>query len=242
MPKIQPTTQEGANSAELDTRMQQYYEEEVLAKRHNCTDVLCLIIFGVFFVCQVALSLIIYFSAGDPRSFLLPHDSNGNICANSQPYLFYFNLIECINVNTLLSGCSTPAICVAYCPPQNYYYLIDAHRSALFKNYCDQIKLTAYFKANVPTSLVDTNTYLDLVNKKICPVYALQSSSVYERCLPSFLNDAINATQAVLATNPNNNQTLQINDLTQDLNYGLVSKAIQYVVNLMNIKTFSKFS
>lgn len=234
MSKISPSKQ---NEEYIEGRMMQYYKDEIVSKRHNCTDVLCLIIFVIFFLGQIALSVIIYFNGGDPRNFLLPHDSNGNVCIDTKPYLFYFNIIECISVNTLVSGCSTPSICVSQCPSSNLYYIINSNRQFMYDNYCKPSELSAFFNGNKPPS-IDQQTYLSLAKKNICPIYTLQSSSIYGRCLPSFLGDVYNETQAVLATDSTTNSTFHINDLSQDLNFGLVSKAIKSIVNLMNIKTF----
>ena len=47
------------NSAPPPT-LKDVYERELVTKRHNCTDVICLIIFIVCCVAQLALSILIY--------------------------------------------------------------------------------------------------------------------------------------------------------------------------------------
>ena len=40
--------------------LQDIYERELVSKRHNCTDVICLLIFIVFGLAQAALSVFIF--------------------------------------------------------------------------------------------------------------------------------------------------------------------------------------
>lgn len=242
MTKVSPSEVDLKSSPEQTQSkiMQDYYENEIVKKRHNCTDILCLIIFLIFFLCQIALSGVIYLSGGDPKSLLLPRDSSGQLCTDSKPNLFYFNLVECVSVNALITGCTSPTICVQECPTDNYYYLLSVQRNVLLEKFCKSSQLSSHFAGSVPSS-VDEATYLTLINKKICPVYTISSKPLYGRCLPAILTGAYESTQSVMATDSQTNQTLQINDLTQPLNYELVSKATKYLLNLMNIKSISKY-
>jgi hypothetical protein len=133
--------------------LEDIYERELVKKRHNCTDVICLLLFVVFCTVQVALSLLIYIKGGDPSSIILPHDSSGNVCQGSTPYLFYFNLYACASVSAAVTSCPSPTICVTSCPSQNLFYLIDSQRQILFNSYCIQTRLQSYYSNNVPSSV-----------------------------------------------------------------------------------------
>lgn len=238
MTKVCPS--DSVNSEKTQEQiMENYYENEIVKKRHNCTDILCLILFAIFFLAQVVLSILIYFSGGDPQNLLLPRDSSGTLCSGSKPYLFYFNLVECINVNTLITGCTTPTVCVSECPTDNYYYLISSHRQVLYSKYCRTSQLSSYYSGNVPSS-VDESSYLTLAKNKICPVYSISSKSFYGRCIPAIVSGVVDSTASVMATDSSTNTNFTINDLTQPLNYDLVTKATKYLLNLMNVKSIGK--
>ena len=89
-------------------------------------------------------------------TILLPHDSEGNACRDSTPYLFYFNLYACANIASAITACPSPTKCVATCPSENLFYLIDSQRTTLL-TYCDQAKLKARYGGTAPTSV----SYLD---------------------------------------------------------------------------------
>lgn len=217
------------------------YEKELVAKRHNCTDIICLIIFIIFGLVQAIMSLVIFIKGGDPSSILLPHDSSGNKCTGSTPNLFYFNLASCISISALSGTCPSPTICVQTCPNTNLFYLIDSHRTILFNNYCQKSQLNSYFNGNVPSS-VDSTTYFALANKQICPTYALESTAFYSRCLPSIISSVVNGvTNALVANDTSTNQTFSITDLTGNpISDQTISTAAKYVINLLNLKTIGK--
>ena len=214
------------------------YDKELVAKRHNCTDILCLVLFLVFGLVQAVMSLVIFIKGGDPSNIILPHDSSGNKCTGSTPNLFYFNLAACVSVSALVGSCPSPTICVTSCPNTNLFYLIDNHRSILLNNYCSQSQLKSYFSNNVPTT-VDAATYFTLANKQICPAYALTSTAFYSRCLPSIISNVVNGvTNAIVANDTASNQSFSITDISGDpLSDQTISSAAKYVINLLNIKS-----
>ena len=211
-----------------------YYEDEIKKKRHTCTDVICLVIFIIFLIAQIALSILIYSFGSDPKNILLPRDSNGNLCTGSTPYLFYFNLAECLNINTILNQCTTTTVCVSQCPKENLFYLIPSHRINIVQNYCNKAYLSLYFNGTVPSQM-DQSTFLNLVNQKICPVYTLQSDPLFMRCFPSFLKQAENTVQNLVAIDPSNNQTFQIDDLKQPITPSLITNSAKSLNNLINL-------
>jgi hypothetical protein len=205
--------------------------------KHKCTDIICLILFFILLIVQLILSVVVYVNGGDPRNLILPHDSSGNLCTGDKPNLFYFNLAECITPQVLISGCSTTSVCVSQCSNEILYYLIPSQRSILFDNYCSKSGLQKYYNSNVPSSSsVSESSYFDLAKNKICPLYALNSKSLYGRCLPSLLTDLVNSAQNVIATDSQTNQTIQISDFSQALNYDIIAKGTKYIGQLLNIK------
>ncbi|CAF0895937.1 unnamed protein product [Brachionus calyciflorus] len=232
-------TQQQQEKRSESTIMQDYYENEIKKKRKNCTDILCLILFAVFIVVQVILSILIYFSGGDPKNILLPRDSSGNLCTDPKPNLFFFNLIECIGIQTLVSGCSTPTICVQECANDYYYYKIQSHRDILLNKYCRNDLLSKKYSGSVPSS-VDELTYYNLAVEKICPVYTIPSKPYYGRCIPAIAAAVLDSASNVMVNDTNTNQVFQINDLGKDLNYNLIKQGTEALFKLMNIKNFTQ--
>ena len=225
---------------EISDNIQAHYKNDIKKKRYNCTDILCLLLFLIFLGIQVALSAIIYINGGDPRNLIYPHDSNGNLCTGSSPNLFYFNLVECIGVSALVTGCSSPTKCIASCPTDNYYYEIDSHRDILYSNYCIQSSLLAYYNNQVPTSTPNAATYFNLAKAQICPLYTITSQSFYGRCLPNILVSAINAAQAFVVNDNSTNTNYTVSDLNQQLNYNLLAEGAKYISSWLNIKGIGK--
>jgi hypothetical protein len=218
--------------------LEDVYERELVKKRHNCTDVLCLLIFLIFGLIQIGLSILMFFRSGDPRNLFLPRDSSGGLCTGSTPNLFYFNLASCVSITALSGTCPSPTLCVQNCPSQNLFYLIDSHRSILLNNFCQKSKLNDYFNGNVPSS-IDSNTYSLLAAKQICPTYTVASGNFYSRCLPSILTSVLNGVASSLtATDASSNQNFTITDLQNSpITDQTIVKASQYVLNLLNLNT-----
>lgn len=129
------------------------YEKEIVKKRHNCSDIICLILFIIFCLAQLVLSILIYIQPGDPRNLLYPHDSNGNLCSGSTSNLFYFNIIECASASSLVTGCTTPTRCVSSCPTSTYFYQIQSHRNYMLTNLCIYSSVYSFYSGNIPASV-----------------------------------------------------------------------------------------
>ena len=223
----------------ISAKKKDFYQEEIKKKRHKCTDVICLLLFLVFILAQIALSILIYVFGSNPKNILYPHDSLGNLCSDSTPYLLYFNLADCLNINTVLGVCTTTTVCVSQCPNENLFYLFSSHRNILLKNYCINDYLSAYFNGSIPTSVSEA-TFNDLINRNICPSYVLTSQQIFRRCFPSFLQQAETAAQALLATDQITNITKAITDQNQPITTSLIRNAATSVVNLINLKGIGK--
>ena len=92
-----------------------------------------------------------------------------------------------------------------------------------------------FFNGNVP-STVDWNTYNDLIDRNICPIYVLTSQQIFLRCFPSFLQEAATATQTLLATDLTTNLTSQITDNNQPITNSLIRNAAKSLINLINLQ------
>ncbi len=221
--------------------VQDIYENELHKNRHNCTDVFCLLIFFLFGLIQVIMSVVLFVKVGNPLNILMPHDSNGNICSGSKSNLFYFNLVSCLNVNALIGVCPSPTVCISSCPSENLFYLIDSHRSILFNNYCNRNQLISYYQPNNVPSQVDSATYSILASNQICPLYALNSQAFYNRCLPSVIVSVVNGVTKGLTANDGNSTTYNITDtLNNPITDQTISQAASYVLNLLNIGNIGK--
>ena len=232
--KIDPDSEKWADKPK--PTLKDIYERELVKKRHSCTDIICLILFLIFGLVQAALSILIFANGGDPRNILLPHDSNGNICQGSKPNLFYFNLAACLSVSALVTSCNTPSICVASCPTNNLFYMIDSQRSTLYTSYCTTDNSNA---ASIPSAL----SYTNLVQNQSCPGYALSSKALYYRCLPSFIfslaNGFIGNSSSLTANDTTTGTSYNISDLTSGtaITDKTIYQASQYITSLLNIQS-----
>jgi hypothetical protein len=67
---------------------------QILKRKHNCTDVICLFIFLIIIFIQIALAVYAFVMAPNPIDLLKPIDSEGKRCLNGEK-LLYFDLISC---------------------------------------------------------------------------------------------------------------------------------------------------
>ena len=219
--------------------MEDIYRKEIVAKRHNCTDVICLLIFGIFVIAQIILSIVIYVIGGDPTQLLLPYNSDGDMCTGSTPNLFYFNLAECMSISALVTSCTSTSICLANCPPRTLFYMLDADRTLLYSSYCSRPALAAYFgnASSVPTS-VGIATYSNLIAARVCPAYTIQETAVYGRCFPSYL---VNAANSLVLNTTSSNVTYAITDGTNPISETMLTSGTQYLINLLNVRGIGNF-
>lgn len=83
-------------------------------KNHGCTDILCTILFIVFLLAFIGLSIFAYIN-GKPTELILPHDSYGLKCGKDKDvadkkFLLFFDLTKCIRVSAAFTGCPTPQV------------------------------------------------------------------------------------------------------------------------------------
>ncbi|CAN9492997.1 unnamed protein product [Ophioblennius macclurei] len=157
---------------------------------HNrgCTDIICCILFMAVILAYIAVGGVAWVY-GDPRHVLYAKNSTGWFCGigenHDRPHLFYFDLLKCAtSVNLMASAlnglqCPTTQVCVKACPSEFGAALLlpTASPASVFnQDLC------------VP-SLDLQNTELtvsEILDKELCPLYYIPSSSVLGRCLPDF--------------------------------------------------------
>ncbi|XP_044757893.1 choline transporter-like 2 [Coccinella septempunctata] len=89
-------------------------------KYRSCTDVIFLMVFLIFIGCWTGIALFAY-NNGDPSAVLAPKDSNGLRCGidegvTDKKYLFFFDILKCVNPSVPFLGCPTTQVCVDKCP------------------------------------------------------------------------------------------------------------------------------
>jgi choline transporter-like protein 2/4/5 len=185
-------------------------QTEFKLPKHGCTDIICTIIFLIFLIGLVTISVYAYVY-GKPEELILPKDSMGNICGKTKnyenkKYLLFFDITRCVSSLTTLS-CPTQQICVEKCPDETLYNKIPSHAEKI-KNYC--------------------------FNSTSCPPYVFKSNPLFGRCLPFISKDLLNKTIQVF--NPETNSNVTIQNSQGDLNYNVLEKGIDYIIKLLDLE------
>ncbi|XP_061169657.1 choline transporter-like protein 2 [Saccostrea echinata] len=172
-------------------------------KNRSCTDIICCLLFLIFLAGMVVCSAIGY-ARGNPYKLLYPTDSSGNICGydtgyTDKPYLVYFDMLKCAKSGSavIITGCSTPQVCVKTCPSTYWYYLYQvALETATTKTVADRAT-DMICKGGTDTSV---GTIQNLVDTKACAPYYVKSTPVVGRCIPSFFLEITDWAQNLVVT------------------------------------------
>ncbi|XP_026145404.1 choline transporter-like protein 4 isoform X3 [Carassius auratus] len=135
---------------------------------------------------------------GDPRHVLYPRNSTGMFCGMGQnkdrPSILYFDILKCATATNIMAAalqglqCPTTQVCVKTCPSQFWILPPSADLSGA--------KPADFFNQEycVPSfQLKDTKySVRDIVDKRLCPLFYMPTTSVLGRCLPSFGGNAYN--------------------------------------------------
>ncbi|CAF1177067.1 unnamed protein product [Adineta steineri] len=160
-------------------------------KQRHCTDIFCLILFLIFIVIYIFIS-ILAISKSQPISFVHSSDSFGNLCGQDkfefQPYQFYFDISKCLTDGAFSFICPTTKICVSSCPTQYTHYEL------LQVTEMDGIKTKDLVRQQLVCMydfdpILDNRTITELVNDGLCAPYTLPSEPFLGRCLPSVLTN-----------------------------------------------------
>ncbi|XP_075161279.1 choline transporter-like 2 [Haematobia irritans] len=157
---------------------------ERIHKKHSCTDVHCLLLF----VCAVVAWFYIAHYAltnGDLDRVLIPTDSNNRKCGldsgvNGKKYLFFFDLLKCVDAMTPLTGCETKQVCVEKCPEQTFYWqgneLAEDLENAKKLLICDDAVDKSLFKKADDIS--------EAIKNGRCSGSYFESKPIFNRCVP----------------------------------------------------------
>ncbi|XP_071155589.1 choline transporter-like protein 2 isoform X2 [Mytilus edulis] len=205
-------------------------------KNRSCTDIICCLLFIVFFTGMIICTVIGY-TRGDPYKLILPTDSKGQICGydavvKDKPYLMYFDISTCAQMGAAaaVSGCPTPAVCRAACPT-SYYVYIETKAAALGglsqsevdKMICKDWATTQPSTTSTPS---DIQAFID---DDDCAPYYMDSTGVVNRCVPSIFKTITDyATELYYTDSSGNNRTLKTSSGTE-VTGTLMSEASYYL-------------
>ncbi|XP_005190311.2 choline transporter-like 2 [Musca domestica] len=165
---------------------------EINHKKHSCTDVHCLIIFVCFIV---AWFYIAHFalSQGDLNRVVLPTDSKNRKCGIdsgvvNKPYLYFFDLDKCLDVETALGGCKTKQVCVEQCPQQAFVWGDHVADSEL-----ENAKNLLICDDDVDKKELRTRAQINsAVAQGHCSALYVKSTVVFNYCMPFSSQDLCN--------------------------------------------------
>lgn len=170
-------------------------------KHRSCTDVCCLLLFLVFLL---AWGGVAYFASrnGDPEVFLLPKDSDGHVCGRdsgdkAKPFLFFFDLTECLDPHVVLDGCRTPHVCVAACPDTSWA-AVEVLNSRDTIDWA-QVRRRLICRHDVAASVNSKQRLQEVLDQKLCARYYIAMQPFYNRCIPSLKE--ISAAERILHEN-----------------------------------------
>lgn len=122
----------GPRKQDIEDAKSNKIEKQGMVYDRSCTDVICCLVFCLFFACMGAIS-IYAIGTGNPWKILTPYDSDGNRCGfpdqeatpglgkrdfTEYKYKFYTDLDVVLNQAAPLAGANNmyTAICVKECP------------------------------------------------------------------------------------------------------------------------------
>ncbi|XP_026145403.1 choline transporter-like protein 4 isoform X2 [Carassius auratus] len=175
------------------------YDSTFTGPIHNrsCTDIICCVLFMLVIGGYMVVGVLAWLY-GDPRHVLYPRNSTGMFCGMGQnkdrPSILYFDILKCATATNIMAAalqglqCPTTQVCVKTCPSQFWILPPSADLSGA--------KPADFFNQEycVPSfQLKDTKySVRDIVDKRLCPLFYMPTTSVLGRCLPSFGGNAYN--------------------------------------------------
>lgn len=156
-------------------------------KRRACTDIICLIGF-LGFIYVWAMVAMVGFANGDIDKIIYPTNSMGEICGKGakkdRPLLLFFDIVQCLSVASLATGCSTPQVCVKDCPTVAFSGLAIAKDG---KDEEAKKGMQAYC-SNISEEMWNKKSAQQLIKEGYCPAWVLPSRSYFGWCLPLGMN------------------------------------------------------
>lgn len=115
-----------------------------------------------------------------------------------KPYLLFFNLENCIDPKTPISGCPTPQVCVEQCPRESFVYRNGDCSSGNF----EQIKTKLICSMDIDRVAIQSCTQIDeLVQKEKCARWYLPSQSCKFRLSINITNVSLDFIQICRTAN-----------------------------------------
>ncbi|TGZ68451.1 hypothetical protein CRM22_004256 [Opisthorchis felineus] len=154
--------------------------------KRSCTDVPCCLLFLLFLVGFVIVTLW-SFAMGDYRRVVYPTNSKGQVCGRDvpgRPYLYFFDLSLCLRMApvAVFTGCPTPQVCVSSCP--DYYWSWKSPYNT--PNPLSARELMICLDGRNATDPEFFDVPIDeLVRTRKCAPYTYNSKPVFGRCMPS---------------------------------------------------------
>lgn len=168
-------------------------------EKRSCTDIICCLLFLVFIVGLIAVS-ILGFVWGNPNRLLHPTDSNGLICGydeavKDRPYLVYFDFLKCAQMgpSAAVLGCPTPQVCRKTCTNEYYVYAETVGKALANQlTQADVDKMVC--RDGVRVRYTDSP---DVIRKYVtdgdCAAYYVETTDVVGRCIPSIFKTVFEA-------------------------------------------------
>uniref|UniRef100_A0A671Q5Q4 Choline transporter-like protein n=1 Tax=Sinocyclocheilus anshuiensis TaxID=1608454 RepID=A0A671Q5Q4_9TELE len=151
---------------------------------HNrsCTDIICCVLFMVVIAGYMVVGILAWLY-GDPRHVLYPRNSTGMffVLEKDKPNVMYFDIIKCATATNIMAA----ALQGLQCPTTQVPDLFIAAPFTI---------RSANIRPLFSLSLQDTplTSAMDIVNKELCPLFYMPTTSVLGRCLPSLGGNAYN--------------------------------------------------
>ncbi|XP_044529840.1 choline transporter-like protein 4 isoform X1 [Gracilinanus agilis] len=162
-------------------------------KNRSCTDVICCVLFLVFIAGYIVVGIVAWLY-GDPRQVLYPRNSTGAYCGigenEKKPYLYYFNIMSCIeatNIITVTSNgfqCPTAQVCVSSCPEK--FWVVNPEQ--LYQTVEDVFNSSMIF---CQPSVDPQMKVISSLQLEICPAFLLPSIPALGRCFPSDIKSVV---------------------------------------------------
>ncbi|CAF1262455.1 unnamed protein product [Rotaria sordida] len=219
-----------SDASDKEAQIKSPTPKQALQRKRFCTDIPCCILFLIFIICFIVLS-IFAFKEGDPRQLLYPTDSEGNICGTGEyanrPNVYFFDWTKCIkllNVPTSVLQdrpfvCPTKQVCVQQCPNRTSYYKFEDYNMNRICTY----DVTQYDNDNE-----------QLVRDGKCASYIIASKPLFGRCVPQQIDSLTNSIIQVPNGNEANATVYDSNG--QPLNGSKLTEGVKYLVDLLNLK------
>uniref|UniRef100_A0A336LM49 Choline transporter-like protein n=1 Tax=Culicoides sonorensis TaxID=179676 RepID=A0A336LM49_CULSO len=162
-------------------------------RKNQCTDVICLLIFVIFFGMVIFVGFFAM-TKGEDNRILTPIDSNENFCGKDSnvldvPYLYILDLYKCIDIHSLLVGCTSDSICVSKCPDK------DFNVTDCTENDIERIRKEILCDTFVDKKEIHSCEDVEkLVEEKRCASEYVTTKSISRICMPRDIISTLNET------------------------------------------------